>query len=78
MKEPQLGYTILELTETMISVKDRDYHSVDKSKERGGCAQKPIIEYNSKKFNRKSNMNPWPTTLERKIKSEIRKIKAQI
>lgn len=62
----------------MISVKDRDYHIVDKSKERGGCAQKLIIEYNSKKSNIKSSMNPWPTTLERKIKSGIRKIKAQI
>ena len=36
------------------------------------------IEYNSKKSNIKSSMSPWPTTLERKIKSGIRKIKAQI
>lgn len=78
MTEPQLGYTILELREAMISIKERGYHSVDKSKERGGCAQKPIIEYNSKKFNIKLSMNAWPTTLERKIKSEIRKIKALI
>lgn len=51
----------------MITVKD--YHSVNKSKERGSCAQKPIIGYNSKKFNKKSSMNPWLNILERKIKS---------
>lgn len=55
----------------MVTVKEGDYHSVYKGKERGSCTQKPIVDGDYGKFNKKSDMNPWPKTLEREIKTQI-------
>lgn len=54
----------------MVTVKDKIYHSVYKSKGKGSCAQKPTTDYDFKKFNEKSGMNPWLKTLDRKIALE--------